>query len=299
MRQISTTFLVILATTLSPWCCHSFTPRPFFSKSQHTLLFADGEVAADSTTNDLNLTPELLKVTNAFESIGDDKLRYKQLLYMANQLKPIDPALQTPENKVPGCLSTVHIHATLVDELVEYAGESDGLLTKGLVALLIRGLNGNSPQAIQKVDPAFIKKAGISASLTPGRNNGFLNMLAVMKKKALELEGQAPETAKQEEQIVEKQKVSSDRPKYDAMMDALQKLQPAHLELTDNSHEHAGHKGNDIAGESHFELAIVADAFDGLNLVKRHKLIYMMLGEIMPEIHALQIRAQTPSEAGM
>ena len=85
-------------------------------------------------------------------------------------------------------------------------------------------------------------------------------------------------------------------PKYNAIVAALQALKPTSLTLVDNSHQHAGHAGNDIDGESHFELEIVAEAFDGLNLVKRHKLVYMMLGEIMPQIHALQISAKTPDE---
>jgi sulfur transfer protein SufE len=94
-----------------------------------------------------SLTPELLKMTLAFRDIGDDKLRYKQLLYMAtHQL----PRLENPEqvmiaaNKVPGCLSTVYIDGTATysnekqDYVVDFVGESDGLLTKGLVALLVR-----------------------------------------------------------------------------------------------------------------------------------------------------------------
>jgi sulfur transfer protein SufE/stress-induced morphogen len=266
----------------------------------------------------LGLTRELRKLTDAFEAIGDDKLRYKQLLYMANQLPPMDETYKVPENKVPGCLSTVHIHATLDQSssssssspspVVQFVGDSDGLLTKGLVALLVRGLSGNTPQAIQSVNPAFIQTAGIAASLTPGRNNGFMNMLAVMKKKALELEQQ------QQQEEEEKCKASttttrtlatssssgsSSRPKYDAIITALQKLQPVKLELIDNSHQHAGHAGASGDEESHFDLTIVADAFDGLNLVKRHQLVYMMLGDVMPQIHALQIRAQTPTEAGL
>lgn len=88
-------------------------------------------------------------------------------------------------------------------------------------------------------------------------------------------------------------------PKYSAIVQALQVLQPTKLELVDNSHQHAGHAGNDMDmdGESHFDLTIVASAFDGLNLVKRHQLIYMILGEIMPQIHALQIQSLTPEEA--
>ncbi|EEC49493.1 predicted protein, partial [Phaeodactylum tricornutum CCAP 1055/1] len=123
----------------------------------------------------------------------DDKLRYKQLLYMANQLEPIPESSQIPENKVPGCLSTVFVDGTAKysdngqDVLIYFRGDSDGLLTKGLVALLVRGLSGNTAESIQKIDPAFIQKAGIAASLTPGRNNGFLNMLATMKRKATQL----------------------------------------------------------------------------------------------------------------
>ena len=86
-------------------------------------------------------------------------------------------------------------------------------------------------------------------------------------------------------------------PKYNAIINALQALKPSSLTLIDNSHQHAGHAGNDMDGESHFELQIVAEAFEGLNLVKRHQLIYMILGEIMPQIHALQIQSLTPEEA--
>lgn len=256
--------------------------------------------AEPTTANPLGLTPELLKLTNAFDAIGDDKLRYKQLLYMASQLQPLDDKYKIDANVVPGCLSTVHVHASLKDGLVFYEGDSDGLLTKGLVALLIRGLNGNKPEDIQLVDPQFIQKAGISQSLTPGRNNGFLNMLAVMKKKALELQGASESSS--EEEAADGSSVSSSsssgKPMYNAILKSLEKLQPTKVELTDVSYKHEGHAGaKGLNGESHFELYIVADAFDGLNLVKRHKLVYMMLGDVMQKIHALQIKAQTPQEA--
>jgi stress-induced morphogen len=86
---------------------------------------------------------------------------------------------------------------------------------------------------------------------------------------------------------------------YDAMVEILEKLQPTAMTLKDVSHKHAGHaamKGIE-GGESHFDLEITAEAFEGLNLVKRHKLVYIMLGEVMPQIHALSIKAQTPAEA--
>ena len=140
------------------------------------------ELVEEDNDNELGLTPELLKITHAFETIGDDKLRYKQLLYMANQLTPLDGTKMIPENKVIGCLSNVYIDGKVVivptdnDEkdnddnkdndndnnnkmelTIEYVGDSDGLLTKGLVALLIRGLNHNTVQQIQAINPAFIQ----------------------------------------------------------------------------------------------------------------------------------------------
>ena len=264
---------------------------------------------ADSNSNPMHLTPELLKIANAFEAIGDDKLRYKQLLYMANQLAPIDPSKQIPENKVPGCLSTVYIDGKVTDDStkdnvrIEFEGDSDGLLTKGLVALLIRGLSGNTAADIQLVDPAFIQKAGIAASLTPGRNNGFLNMLAVIKKKALQIEADYKEgkttTTTTATAVSDGESSNNDRPMYNKILQTLQALKPVSMELNDVSYQHAGHAQNTGDGvESHFELNIVAEAFEGLNLVKRHQLVYMMLGEVMPNIHALQISAKTPAEVG-
>jgi stress-induced morphogen len=167
-------------------------------------------------------------------------------------------------------------------------------------------MSGNTAENIQKVDPQFIKIAGIEQSLTPGRNNGFLNMLKVMKRKASELdvaaresgEGAAASTDEASEATETAVAIndSSHGPKYNAMINALQMLKPTSLTLIDNSHEHAGHSGNDMDGESHFDLVIVSAAFEGLNLVKRHRLVYMMLGDLMQQIHALQIRSLTPEE---
>jgi sulfur transfer protein SufE/stress-induced morphogen len=280
-------------------------------------------LSSSSASNDidsLNLTPELKKMTLAFSSIPDEKLRYKQLLYMAGQLKQMDPSLMIPENKVPGCQSTVYVDCTPEKKMnqetgkeeivLNYVGDSDGLLTKGLVALLVRGLAGCTPEQIQKVSPDFIKEAKITQSLTPGRNNGFLNMLAVMKAKASKY---AEESLSKEEEsssagddtvessmgIITSFEPVQGKPMYNAMMESLLKLKPTKLELVDNSDQHAGHagsKGWEESGESHFQLDIVAEAFDGLPLVKRHQLIYLIIGPTMEKIHALQINAKTPSE---
>jgi len=170
------------------------------------------------------------------------------------------------------------------------------------------GLSGCTAEEISKVNPEFIQEAKISQSLTPGRNNGFLNMLRVMKQKAVELTEQAKNTSEESKSTEESNNTdesaaaaaASDRPMYTSMMESLQQLKPVKLELTDTSYQHAGHAGaKGLDGESHFELEIVAEAFEGLNLVKRHQLIYMILGQQMPQIHALSIKANTPEEVGM
>lgn len=133
-------------------------------------------------------------------------------------------------------------------------------------------------------------------------------MLQSMKRKALALDAAAREAgegataepssdASDEETSTVPSADPNQGPKYNAIVAALQALKPTSLVLIDNSHQHAGHAGNDMDGESHFELQIVAEAFEGLNLVKRHQLIYMILGDLMPQIHALQIQSLTPTEA--
>jgi len=270
-------------------------------------------MADTSEIEALGLTPELEKMTKAFGSIPDEKLRYKQLLYMANQLKPLDPKLMVSENKVPGCLSTVYVDCTARENeegetVLDFVGDSDGLLTKGLVALLVRGLSGCTAEQIQKVDPEFINAAKITQSLTPGRNNGFLNMLAVMKAKASSYsEGSDNSGAEETEEaaadtgggVISSFDEIAGKPMYNDMMESLLKLKPVTLELIDDSASHAGHagsKGWEESGESHFVLNIVAEVFDGMPLVKRHQLIYMVLGETMEKIHALSINAKSPSQ---
>ena len=247
-------------------------------------------VSLRMSTSVTTLPPALSKIVSGLKSLPDDKYRYKQLLFWAGSAPAMDAKLQTPENKVPGCLSTVYVSARLEDDgTVIYEGDSDAQLTKGLVALLVKGLSGSKPEDIAKIDPSFIKDAGITASLTPGRNNGFLNMLKVMKQKANDL--QAPtEDISQENHL---------GPIGREMLEKLAVLKPTSIHLEDESSKHAGHAGmNGVeANESHFKLTIEADCFNDLSRVKRHKLIYTVLGEdIMANIHALQIHAQPPAQ---
>ena len=134
------------------------------------------------------LPPALSQIVQRFARVADPKQRYEQLLSLANRLEPLPESDKTAENKVPGCASQVYITAELVEGGVKYQGDSDSQLVKGLVALLIRGLDGLPPVEILQLTPDFIQDTGLNVSLTPSRANGFYNIFRMMQQKALQLE---------------------------------------------------------------------------------------------------------------
>ncbi len=296
--------LLLLLLVASPLVVQSFVARPFAlqRRTHRPAARASATGVAMSATeideSSLGLTPRLLEVSRAFQ-LMDERTRVQQMLALAGSLKPFKDFRRLPENKVPGCLSTVYVHAYLQEGKVYFEGDSDAQLTKGLVAILIDGLSGCRADEIQAVKPEFIKYAGIAASLTPGRNNGFLNMLAMLKRKAVEAEAKGEGAGTEEPEVEFVDDVT--RPVYSSTMKKLINfLKPKRLELEDDSAQHAGHAGaKGLKGESHFSLRIVADCFDGLSLVQRHKLIYTVLTAEMQQIHALSIDAKTPAEAGL
>lgn len=131
------------------------------------------------------LPDALAKIVERFKRRTDPKQRYAQLLSYAKKLKQMPEADKVSANKVPGCTSQVFLTANLEDGKVWYLGDSDAQLVKGLVALLIEGLNGLTPEEILQVSPDFIQETGLNVSLTPSRANGFYNIFQTMKKKAL------------------------------------------------------------------------------------------------------------------
>ncbi len=135
-----------------------------------------------------SLPPNLAKIVQRFQRATDPKRRYEQLIWYGQRLKEFPEADKTPENKVPGCVSQVYVTAALVDGKVFFQGDSDSQITKGLVGLLIEGLNGLTPHEIAQLTPDFIQETGLNVSLTPSRANGFYNIFKTMQKKALEFQ---------------------------------------------------------------------------------------------------------------
>ncbi|MEB3282769.1 MAG: SufE family protein [Lyngbya sp.] len=136
------------------------------------------------------LPPSLDRIVQRFKGASSNKLRYEQLIALAQKLPEFPADAKIPDNKVPGCVSQVYVIADLDENgKVQFQGDSDSQLTKGLVALLIRGLNGLSTAEIEKITPDFIQETGLQASLTPSRANGFYNIFKTMQQKAIATEG--------------------------------------------------------------------------------------------------------------
>lgn len=146
------------------------------------------------SSSDSFCPPKLARIVERFQRRPDPKQRYRQLLAYAGKLATMPEAGKVPANKVSGCVSQVFITAHLEAGTIQYQGDSDAQLVKGLVALLIEGLNGLTPTEVTQVSPAFIEAMGINASLTPSRANGFYNIFKMMQQKAVVLQW-ADETA--------------------------------------------------------------------------------------------------------
>ncbi|MFM8604412.1 MAG: SufE family protein, partial [Cyanobium sp.] len=113
---------------------------------------------------------------------------------LAKKLDPLPDELRQEAFKVKGCVSQVYVMGSLNNGKLHWQGDSDAQITKGLLALLIEGLEGLSPAEAAAIDPAFLAATGLQASLTPSRANGFLNIFRMMQAQAAGLAAAAEPT---------------------------------------------------------------------------------------------------------
>lgn len=119
-------------------------------------------------------------------SIFDDWLdKYDYLIQLSETLPPMDERFRTERYLIEGCQSRVWVSAELRDGRVWYSADSDAIITKGIVALLIRVLSGRTPQEIIDTELYFIDRTGLSENLSPTRSNGLLSMIKQMRMYAL------------------------------------------------------------------------------------------------------------------
>ena len=127
---------------------------------------------------------KLDQIVERLKGTADPKRRYEYVLWLAKKLEPLPEDCRNDAFKVKGCVSQVYVVGQLVDGRLHWRGDSDAAITKGLLALLIEGLEGLEPAAAAAIDPAFLAETGLQASLTPSRANGFLNILRMMQAQA-------------------------------------------------------------------------------------------------------------------
>ena len=121
------------------------------------------------------------EIVAEFSMFDDWMDKYAYLIEMGNSLAPIDPAYKNDQNIIRGCQSQVWINAEYTDGKLSYQGESDALIVKGLVALMLRVVNGHSPVEIMNTDFHFVDQIGLKEHLSPTRSNGLLAMIKQIK----------------------------------------------------------------------------------------------------------------------
>lgn len=131
------------------------------------------------------------EIIEEFQDLDDWMDRYQLLIDMGNEQEPLDEKYKTEQNLIDGCQSRVWLQAEFVEGRVRFMAESDALIVKGIVALLIRVLDNQTPEDILSADLYFIERIGLSEHLSPTRSNGLLAMLRQMKMYALAFKAKA------------------------------------------------------------------------------------------------------------
>lgn len=125
------------------------------------------------------------EVIAEFSDFDDWMDRYQLLIDLGNEQKPLPIEYKTEQNLIEGCQSRVWLQADLVDGKVVYRAESDALIVKGIIALLIKVLSDHTPEEIIDAELYFIERIGLKEHLSPTRSNGLLAMVKQMRLYAL------------------------------------------------------------------------------------------------------------------
>ncbi len=131
------------------------------------------------------------EVIEEFSDLTDWMDKYQLLIDLGNDEKPLDAKYKVESNLIDGCQSRVWLQADYNDGVINFAAESDALIVKGIIALLIRVLSGHTPDEILDADLYFIERIGLKEHLSPTRSNGLLAMVKQMRMYALAFKAKA------------------------------------------------------------------------------------------------------------
>lgn len=133
------------------------------------------------------LQDEIIEEFNGFDDWMD---KYQLLIDLGNEQEELDAKYKTGDNLIDGCQSRVWLQADLVDGKIIFQAESDALIVKGIISLLIKVVSGHTPDEILNSDLYFIEKIGLKEHLSPTRSNGLLAMVKQMRMYALAFKAQ-------------------------------------------------------------------------------------------------------------
>lgn len=125
------------------------------------------------------------EIIEEFSDFEDWMDKYQLLIDLGSDQSPLEEKYKNEQNLIDGCQSRVWLQADMIDGKLHFQAESDALIVKGIVALLIRVLGDHTPQEILDTDLYFIERIGLSEHLSPTRSNGLLAMIKQMKMYAL------------------------------------------------------------------------------------------------------------------
>ena len=125
------------------------------------------------------------EIIEEFSGFDDWMDKYQLLIDLGNEQEPLEDRYKTEQNLIDGCQSRVWLVADFADGIISFRAESDALIVKGIVALLIRVLSGHTPQEILDADLYFIEEIGLKDHLSPTRSNGLVAMVKQMRSYAL------------------------------------------------------------------------------------------------------------------
>jgi cysteine desulfuration protein SufE len=127
-------------------------------------------------------------IVEEFSAFEDWMDKYNFLIELGKDLPVLDPRFKTKDFLIEGCQSKVWLHPEFDGKIITFSADSDAIITKGIVSLLIKVLSGHTPKEILETDLFFIDKIGLRQNLSPTRSNGLLSMVKQMKLYAMAYE---------------------------------------------------------------------------------------------------------------
>lgn len=126
------------------------------------------------------------EIISEFDVFDDWMDKYEYIIDLGKELPIIDPLKKTDDRLIEGCQSKVWLDAEVIDGTMHFTADSDAIITKGIIGLLIRVLNEQTPETVATADLFFIQKIGLQEHLSPTRSNGLVGMVKKLKMSALQ-----------------------------------------------------------------------------------------------------------------